>query len=253
MTGAEGRLAGRVAIVTGGGQGIGQAIVERFVAEGARVAVADVSGEEKNTAAAHGAAAIAVHADVTDEDDVARMVAETREAFGGRLDVVVNNAGVDGPTKALGDYTAEEFDRLVAVNLRGVFLGMKHTLPVLAAQGSGAVVNIASALAYAGMPGQASYAATKAGVVQMSRTAAWEYGGRGVRVNALSPGGVLTDIAARFFAENPGADAVYTARHALGRLAAPAEIAAAALFLASADASFVTGINLPVDAGWNAH
>jgi NAD(P)-dependent dehydrogenase (short-subunit alcohol dehydrogenase family) len=103
------------------------------------------------------------------------------------------------------------------------------------------------------MPGQASYAATKAGVVQMSRTAAWEYGGRGVRVNALSPGGVLTDIAARFFAENPGADAVYTARHALGRLAAPAEIAAAALFLASADASFVTGINLPVDAGWNAH
>jgi NAD(P)-dependent dehydrogenase (short-subunit alcohol dehydrogenase family) len=248
-----GRLAGRVAVVTGGGQGIGQAVVERFVAEGARVAVVDVSGEEKNVAAAHGAAAIPVHADVTVEADVARMIDTAREAFGGRLDVLCNNAGVDGPTKALGDYTAEEFDRLVRVNLRGVFLGMKYALPVMAAQGSGSVVNTASALAYAGMPGQASYAATKAGVVQMSRTAAWEYGGAGVRVNALSPGGVLTEIAARFFAENPGADAVYTARHALGRLAAPAEIAAAALFLASDDASFVTGINLPVDAGWNAH
>jgi NAD(P)-dependent dehydrogenase (short-subunit alcohol dehydrogenase family) len=247
------RLAGKVAIVTGGGQGIGQAIVERFVNEGASVAVVDISGEEKNVAGAHGDSAIGIRADVSVADDVAQMIDETRAAFGGWLDVLCNNAGVDGPTKPLGDYEVEEFERLVNVNLRGVFLGMKYALPVMAAQGGGSIVNTASALSYLGMPGQATYAGTKAGVVQMSRTAAWEYGGRGVRVNALSPGGVLTAIAERFFADNPEHEAAYTACHALGRLADPAEIAAAALFLASDDASFVTGINLPVDAGWNAH
>jgi NAD(P)-dependent dehydrogenase (short-subunit alcohol dehydrogenase family) len=247
------RLSGKVAIVTGGGQGIGQAMVERFIAEGASVAIVDISGREKEVAAAHAEAAIGVHADVSVEGDVVSMIEQTRAAFGGPVDVLCNNAGVDGPTKPLGDYTAEEFDRLVGINLRGVFLGMKHALPVMAGQGGGSVINTASALAYVGMPGQASYAGTKASVVQMSRTAAWEYGARGVRVNALSPGGVLTDIAVRFFADNPAHEAAYTARHALGRLARPAEIAAAALFLASDDASFVTGINLPVDAGWGAH
>jgi NAD(P)-dependent dehydrogenase (short-subunit alcohol dehydrogenase family) len=247
------RLAGKVAIVTGGGQGIGQAIVERFVAEGASVAVVDISGEEKKVAGAHGDSAIGIRADVSVADDVARMIDEARAAFGGRLDILCNNAGVDGPTKPLGDYEVEEFERLVNVNLRGVFLGMKYALPVMAAQGGGSIVNTASALSYVGMPGQATYAGTKAGVVQMSRTAAWEYGSRGVRVNALSPGGVLTAIAERFFADNPEHEAAYTACHALGRLAGPEEIAAAVLFLASDDASFVTGINLPVDAGWNAH
>jgi NAD(P)-dependent dehydrogenase (short-subunit alcohol dehydrogenase family) len=246
-------LAGKVAVVTGAGQGIGLAITERFVAEGAKVAVVDISGEEKNVAQRYGDNALAVHADVSSEGDVRQMIETVREAFGGRIDVLCNNAGVDGATKPLADYELAEFERLVAVNLRGVFLGMKYALPVMAAQGSGSVINTASAIASVGMPGQASYGATKAGVVQMSRMAAWEYGPVGVRVNALSPGGVRTEIAARFFADNPEHEAVYTARHALGRLAHPAEIAAAALFLASDDASFVTGINLPVDAGWNAH
>jgi NAD(P)-dependent dehydrogenase (short-subunit alcohol dehydrogenase family) len=247
------KLSGKVAIVTGGGQGIGQAIAERFVAEGASVAIVDISGREKDLAAALGDVTLPVHADVSVESDVAAMIEATRSAFDGRVDILVNNAGVDGPTKPLGEYTLEEFERLVAINQRGVFLGMKYALPVMAAQGGGSIVNTASALSYVGMPGQATYAATKAAVVQMSRTAAWEYGARGVRVNALSPGGVLTEIAERFFADNPEHEAAYTACHALGRLAAPAEIAAAALFLAGDDASFVTGINLPVDAGWGAH
>jgi NAD(P)-dependent dehydrogenase (short-subunit alcohol dehydrogenase family) len=247
------RLSGKVAIVTGGGQGIGQAIVERFIADGARVAVLDVSGQEDAVAAAHGEQAVAIRADVSDDAQRAAAVAGVRDAFGGRVDIVVNNAGVDGPTKPLGDYTLEEHEAVVAVNLRGVFLGMKYALPLMAEQGSGSIINIASALAHVHFPGQATYGATKAAVIQMTRLAAWDYGARGVRVNAISPGGVRTEIAARQFAAVPEMEAVFSAKHALGRLAEPGEIAAAAAFLASDDASFVTATDLRVDGGWSAH
>jgi hypothetical protein len=189
--------------------------------------------------------------DVTDSGQVAAMVRRCLEELG-RVDALVNNVGGSKPGGPV-ELSEADWQNQLSVNLTSVFLTCKHVIPVMKAQGGGSIVNTASALSYVGMPGQATYAGTKAGVVQMSRTAAWEYGAQGVRINALSPGGVLTDIAVRFFADNPQYEAAYTACHALGRLASPAEIAAAALFLASDDASFVTGINLPVDAGWGAH
>ena len=185
------QLAGKVAIVTGSGSGIGRAIALRFAEEGATVVCADVSGAESEVAEHIGPPARAVRVDVTSAADVARMIDGTVREFG-RLDVLCNNAGDGGPHGPLADYDDALFDRLVALNLKSVFLGMKHALPVMLRAGSGSIVNTASVAGLVGWAGLAVYSATKGGVVQLTRSAALDYTATGVRINALCPGMTYT-------------------------------------------------------------
>ena len=243
------RLAGKVAIVTGAGSGIGRAIATAFHADGAGVVLADISGSEKTVADELGDRTLAVRADVTSATDIAALVEAARETFGG-LDVVVNNAGIDGELGPLTDCSEENFDRVIAVNLKGVFLGMKYAIPPMVAAGGGSVVNIASAAGLVGFPMLGAYCASKGGVVQLTKAAALEYAAAGVRVNAICPGVVDTPLVAGI---DPALTEAARAMTPLGRLARPAEIAALAVFLASEESSYITGAALPVDGGFTTH
>lgn len=243
------RLAGRVAIVTGAGSGIGWATARLFAAEGARVVCADVNGTEGDAAKAIGDTAIAVHADVSDARDVQKMIGMAVAEFGA-LDVLFNNAGFGGPSVKLADTDEDLFDRLVAVNLKGVFLGMKHAIPAMLAGGRGAIINTASASALVGWKGKSCYSAAKAAVVQMTKSAALDYARTGIRINAICPGMTYTGLAgAAPDSEIPDGAHLPTP---MGRWGDPAELAAAALFLASDEASFITGAAIPVDGGYSA-
>jgi meso-butanediol dehydrogenase/(S,S)-butanediol dehydrogenase/diacetyl reductase len=245
-----GRFDGMVALVTGATSGTGTAVCERLAGEGAAVACADVGGAEAIAARLAGAWSLAM--DVTDAAQVAAGVGGVLER-GGRLDVLVNCAGIDGevaPTAELGE---ANLDAVVAVNLRGPFLTMRAALPAMAAAGRGAVVNVASVFATIGTPGFGHYGAAKAGLLALTRAAAVEYGPAGVRVNALSPSVIDTPTFRRTSQHlPPAAIEAGLARHALRRIAAPAEVAAVVAFLASDDASFVSGADLPVDGGYSA-
>lgn len=251
------RFEGKVVAVTGAAGGIGRALVLRFVSEGARVAAVDLPGAglEETVAAAKaaGGEAVALPADVSVSDQVAAFVRATTERFGG-LDVLCNNAGVQGWCGPAADYPEDVFARVLAVNVTGVWLGMKHAYPALRARGGGAIVNTASTAGLGGAPNFIAYAASKHAVVGLTKTAALEWASAGVRVNAVCPAATQTPmIDSLERGLNPGDPAaVRAAMRAsipLGRYADPAEIAALAAFLASADASFITGGIYTVDGG----
>ena len=244
------RLANKVAVITGAGSGMGKAMAQLFVREGAKVVCADRSGKEEETAAHLGDAAVAVHVDVAISADVRLMIDTAIQKFG-RLDVVCNNAGFGGPIMPLCEHTEENFDNVVAVNLKGVFLGMKYGIEAMLRSGGGSIVNTASAAGLVGWKGHAVYAAAKGGVLQMTKCAALDYAESGIRVNAICPGTTWTGLvkqSAIHAVPPPGAKA--PPGTPMNRWGLASELAAAALFLASDESSFITGVALPVDGGY---
>jgi NAD(P)-dependent dehydrogenase (short-subunit alcohol dehydrogenase family) len=245
-----GRFEDRVAVVTGAGAGTGAAIAARLAAEGASVVCTDVNGAERRTAERLGARGRAAALDVGDPAGVAGLMAEVGRAYG-RLDALFNCAGVDGAVAPLAELTEENFELVVRVNLKGPFLTMKYGIPLMAEGGGGAVVNVSAVLALAAAPGFGHYAAAKAGLLQLTRTAALEYGPSGVRVNAICPSVIDTPTFRATTAHMPREllDALL-GRQGIRRLAQAEEIAAAAVWLASDDASYLTGVALPTDGGY---
>jgi NAD(P)-dependent dehydrogenase (short-subunit alcohol dehydrogenase family) len=248
------RFADRGVLVTGGGSGIGRATAVLFAAEGGRVAVVDQNEADAEKTAAiindAGGKAIAIGADVSRDADCRAMVERTVSAFG-RVHVAFNNAGVGASGFAMADEEEVTWNRLIDVNLKGVFLSMKYEIPAMVAAGGGAIVNTASVAGLVGERGIAAYSASKHGVVGLTRTAALDYIGENVRINAVCPGVTRTPILAAWF-QDPKVEVFVSSRHPIGRIAEPEEIGRAVLFLASDDASFVVGQALAVDGGLTA-
>jgi len=247
---------GQVALVTGAASGMGLVTAQAFAEAGASVVLADVQegalrdATEGLTAAGH--KAIAVPCDVSDEAQVAAMVNQAVATFG-RLDAAFNNAGVQAPPSDLADEAAEAFDRVNAINLRGVWACMKHELRQMRGQGSGAIVNNSSLGGLVGLPSRAAYHASKHGVIGLTRSAALEYAPRGVRINAICPGCFDTPMVSDMIENQADAMAEFLLQQPIGRLGRSEEIAAAVLWLCSPGASFVLGVALPVDGGFTAH
>jgi NAD(P)-dependent dehydrogenase (short-subunit alcohol dehydrogenase family) len=242
-------LKGKVSLVTGAGSGIGRATSVVFAREGAKVVLADidpVGGEETlEMIAAQGGKAIFIEADVSNESQVEAMVKKAVRKYG-RLDCAFNNAGIGGgemiPT---ADYTAENWDKVLSVNLKGVWLCMKYEISQMLKEGGGAIVNMAAAGGLVGMEGLCAYIASKSGVIGLTKTAALEYARDGIRINAVCPGVVRTPNLERL----PGAEALMAPLQPMGRVGAPEEIAGAVVWLCSDWATYVTGHPLVVDGG----
>ena len=245
-----GRLDGKVAVITGSAGGIGREAALLFSAEGARVCVADVLDEQGEATASECRDAFFVHVDVTDADSVRAMYEATAERYGG-VDVLYNNAGIMPPDDAsILDTEPETWERVHQVNTRGVFLCCKHGIPHLLERGGGSVINVASFVALLGAAtSQIAYTASKGAVLAMTRELAVEFARRNVRVNSICPGPVETPLLMRLFESDPPAYERRRVHIPIGRLAQPREIAQGALFLASDDASYVTGSAFVVDGG----
>jgi NAD(P)-dependent dehydrogenase (short-subunit alcohol dehydrogenase family) len=252
-------LSGQTVIVTGAGNGIGRAIALAFAASGAAVVVGDVIDEDGRRTAATindgGGSAQFVDADVSQADAAQQLVAAAVERFG-RVDVLVNNAGVGGSRRPVHELEPDDFARVINVNLGGTFLCSKYAIPELLADGAGCIVNIASTYGLIAAPLSAAYCASKAAIINLTRQMAIDYGPQGLRVNALCPGYIDTGLGRRgptltpaeFAAANTVRETA-AALQPLGRQGSPAEVAQAAVFLASPAASFITGAILPVDGG----
>jgi len=243
-----GKLDGKVAIVTGGGSGMGRASALLFAEEGAKVVIADISGNQKSAAEEIGENAIGLHVDVSKPEDI-KMMIDTAVSTFGKLDVLFNNAGFSGPHRQLHNTDDDFMDSLYFTNLKGVFLGIKYAIPALKANGGGSVINTASLMALVGRAGLSAYGATKGGVVALTMNAALDYARDNIRINAICPGMIYTGLAgAAADLSTPVPDRPMP--FPMGRFGHPREIATAALFLASDDSSFITGVALPVDGGY---
>ncbi|MGD6816940.1 SDR family NAD(P)-dependent oxidoreductase [Metabacillus sp. 113a] len=245
------RLEGKAAVITGGAAGIGRAAALLFAKEGAKVAAADINEESgKETVSlihSQGGEAIFIKTSVASEPGMQNLMDEASEAFGS-LYIVFNNAGVGNESVRLADMTLEEWQRVIDINLTGVFLGMKYGIPKLLESGGGSVINTSSILGLKGKKLLAPYNASKAGVIMLTKNAALEYGKKNVRVNAIAPGVIDTDMI-KDWKEDTKNWPVISGANALGRPGSADEVAKAALFLASEDASFVTASTLLVDGG----
>jgi NAD(P)-dependent dehydrogenase (short-subunit alcohol dehydrogenase family) len=247
------KLANKVALITGAGSGMGKSAALIFAVEGAKVAAVDVAEDQVKETVAEivkkGGKAIAIRADVSKSEDVRRMVEDTVAQFGG-LNIMYNNAGIEGESNFISNMTEDQFDRVIAINLRGVFLGMKYALPHLIKAGGGSIINQASIAGMVAVRGGAAYSASKAGVIALTRVAALEYGRYNIRVNAICPGAIETPMAQRIRQGQPPNPKAIQRISVLGRMAEPEEIAKVALFLASDDSSFATGAPFVIDGGW---
>lgn len=249
-------LENKVAIVTGATSGIGKATALAFAEAGAKVVVSGRREREGNMVVdeirAKGGVAMFVKTDVSKEADLKAMVDKTIAEYG-RLDIAFNNAGIEGDFGAFtADQTEEHYQRVFDINVKGVLLSMKHEIPHLLDNG-GAIVNTTSIAASVGLPGAATYVASKHAVLGLTRTAALEYAAQGIRINTISPGGIETPMLERFVGSKQEASEnreFIQGKHPMGRLGTPEEIAAAVVFLASPQASFITGADLLADGGW---
>jgi NAD(P)-dependent dehydrogenase (short-subunit alcohol dehydrogenase family) len=241
-------LDGKVAIITGAGSGMGLSAAKLFHAEGASLVLADISGKEQKVAAELGERAVGITADVSRAADAKAMVDLAVERFGG-LDILCNVAGVDGSLVTLVESTEENFNLMIDVNLRGVFLTMRYAIPHMIKRGGGTVVNIASTAAIIGAPKLAAYAASKGGVIALTKAAAVEYAKDGIRVNAICPGIINTPMMQASVVTNPGVAEYFASLVPMGRIGEAHEIANPMLFLASEQSSYITGVVLPVEGG----
>ena len=248
-----GQLDGKVALITGAGSGIGRASALAFAREGAKVAVADIvveGGEETvRMVKEAGGEAFFIKVDVSNAADVEAMVNAVVDTYG-RIDCAYNNAGIEGRLASTDEYPEDVFDKVIDINLTGVWLCMKYELPHMLKQGGGAIVNTASGAGLIGVSGMSAYVASKHGVVGLTKTAALEYAKSGIRVNAVCPGLIQTPMVERITAEQPQLGEALVAAEPVGRTGKPEEIAESVVWLSSDAASFVTGHAMSVDGGF---